>query len=108
MAGYEDSLERLHELGVDVVALSVDSREDAEATVERLSLEYPVCWGVDAREIADRYGAIVHEEKGYLQPLGILVRNGAVQQVTRSSGPLGRLRADEVADWVAYVRKSES
>lgn len=99
MAGYEEALDELRELDVEVVALSVDDREDASDTVERLSLGYPVLWGLDPNGIAARYGAYVHDD-GFLQPVNFLVRNCVIQQITYSSGPLGRLTAEEVVSWV--------
>lgn len=99
MAGYEEALDELRKLDVGVVALSVDDREEASDTVEELSLSYPVLWGLDPNGIGARYGAYVHEE-GYLQPVNFLVRDGVIQQTTYSSGPLGRLTAEEVVSWV--------
>ncbi len=88
--------------GVEVIAASVDSRDDAADTVDDLELDFPVAWGLDAGEIVRRYGAYAHED-GYLQPLNILLLDGEIEQVTYSSGPLGRLQPDEVLDWVEYV-----
>lgn len=102
MADYEDSLDELRDAGVKVIAASVDSRGDAADTADDLELDFPVAWGVDADEVARRYGAYTHED-GYLQPLNILLRNGEIEQVTYSSGPLGRLQPDEVLQWVEYV-----
>lgn len=106
MADYEDALDDLQDLDVEVVAASVDSREDAAKTVEDLELDFPVAWGLDAGEISRRLGAYAHED-GYLQPLNVLLRDGEVEQVTYSSGPLGRLQPDEVLQWVEYVEGQE-
>jgi peroxiredoxin len=40
---------QLNELGAEVVALSVDSLEQAQQTVERHRLTFPVLYGLDAR-----------------------------------------------------------
>lgn len=95
-------MEELRDLGVQVLAASVDGRDDAAGTVERLSLSFPVLWGLDPDDLAERFGAYVHED-GYLQPLNVLLRDGEIEQVTYSSGPLGRLRPDEVIGWVEYA-----
>src|SRR5215831_6669969 len=43
---------QLNELGAEVVALSVDSLEQAQQTVEWHGLTFPVLYGLDAREVA--------------------------------------------------------
>jgi len=91
---------------VDVIAASVDSRDDAAKTVDDLELDFTVAWGLDAEEIARRFGAYTHED-GYLQPLNILLRDGEIEQVTYSSGPLGRLQPEEVLQWVEYIEGQE-
>lgn len=91
---------------MDVIAASVDSRDDAAKTVDDLELDFTVAWGLDAEEIARRFGAYTHED-GYLQPLNILLRDGEIEQVTYSSGPLGRLQPEEVLQWVEYIEGQE-
>lgn len=104
MAGYEEAIEELRARGVEVVAASVDPRDDAATTVEKLSLSYPVLWGLDADDVAERFGAYVHDD-AYLQPLNVLLRDGEVHQATYSSGPLGRLQPEEVIQWVDYMEE---
>ncbi len=49
-----------------MVALSVDSEEDAQKTAERNSLTHPVLYGLDAREMASTIGTYINEEPLYL------------------------------------------
>lgn len=106
MADYEDALDDLHDFGVDVIAASVDSRDEARATVEKLELDFPVGWGVDGEDVVARFGGYRHPD-GYLQPINVLLHHGEVEQVTYSSGPLGRLQPDEVLQWVEFREAQE-
>jgi hypothetical protein len=107
LVGYERKMDALRDLGVGVVAGSVDGREDAADLVDRLSLSFPVLWGLDPRQIRDRYGAYVHDDGDdvYLQPLNVVLRGEEIRLVSYSSSPLARLQADELVDWVDYVKE---
>lgn len=102
MAGYEEKIATLNDLDVEVIAASVDGREEAAGTVERLSLSYPVLYGLDARAVAERFGLWTHE-KGYLQPAGFLLRGDEIHLMSYASGAIGRLEAEDVALWVDHV-----
>lgn len=102
MADFEEHLDALDDLGVEVAALSVDSEEDAAATVERLEVEYPVAYGADLEEVAEKTGAYADRERGHLQPASFILKDGRIVHVTYSSGPLGRLRAEKAIALVEY------
>ncbi len=107
MADFEEHLDRLDELGVEVVAFSVDSEEDAAGTVERLDLEYPIGHGANLGEVVAKTGAYADREEGYLQPTSFILRDGRIANVTYSSGPLGRLRAEKVIALVEHVASED-
>lgn len=105
MADFEDDLERLQELGAAVYALSVDDGDDAEKTVSRHDLSFPVGYGVDAEEVAEKTGAFRDPEKGHLHATSFILRHGTVMHATYSTGPLGRLTADNTAGFIEYAEK---
>lgn len=64
---FQRAKEQLNELGAEVVALSVDSLEQAQQTVERHRLVFPVLYGLDARAVAKLIGASMNEDPGQSQ-----------------------------------------
>jgi peroxiredoxin len=97
--------EKLDELGIRVVAVSVDNRGDAMTLVEKHSLNFPVGYGVNADKIAVSTGAYVNDSPRYLQSTGfVLDPSGKVITAVYSSGAIGRLVAEDVIGFVRYVK----
>ena len=106
MADFEEHLGALREIGAALYALSVDPRDEAEKTVERHGLEFPVGYGLDGDEVVAKTGAYRDEEGGYLQATSFILRDGQVMHATYSSGPLGRLQAEHAIGFIQYVEKA--
>src|SRR6266581_3606168 len=89
---FQRAREQLDELGAQIVALSVDSLEQAQQTVERHRLSFPVLYGLDAHQMVKTIGATINEDPLYLQATGFVLRpNGTVAVAVYSSGAIGRL-----------------
>src|SRR5690349_18749944 len=67
LAAFARAKEKLDELGIRLVALSVDKKADAAALVEKHRLNFPVGFGADADQIAAATGAYVNDNPRYLQ-----------------------------------------
>lgn len=105
LAGFARAKEKLDELGIKVIALSVDNRADAAALVEKHRLNFPVGYGVDADKIAASTGAYVNDSPRYLQSTGFLLDpGGKVITAVYSSGAIGRLVAEDVIGFVRYMK----
>ena len=105
LTGFARAKEKLDELGLKVVALSVDNRADAAALVEKHRLNFPVGYGADADKIAASTGAYVNDSPRYLQSTGfVLDPNGKVITAVYSSAAIGRLVAEDVIGFVRYVK----
>ena len=92
MAGYEEKREEFAELGVQIIAASVDTGEDAEKIAA--DLNFPHAGGV-TRDMADQIGAWWEDRRSIIQPSEfILDADGKVRTSTYSSGPIGRIGAD--------------
>ncbi|WP_128923858.1 peroxiredoxin family protein [Bradyrhizobium guangxiense] len=105
LAAFARAKEKLDELGVRVVAMSVDDRIDASALVEKHRLNFPVGYRVDADRIAAMTGAYVNDSPRYLQSTGfVLDPGGRVITAVYSSGAIGRLVAEDVIGFVRYVK----
>ncbi len=75
--------------------------------VERHKVNFPVVYGLDVREEAEKIGAYFDSENGYFQPANFILRKGRVFHATYSSGPLGRLQAQHVLMLVGHYREQE-
>jgi peroxiredoxin len=105
LSAFARAKEKLDELGIRVVALSVDSRADAAALVEKHRLNFPVGFGVDADKIAASTGAYVNNSPRYLQSTGfVLGPDGRVITAVYSSGAIGRLVAEDATGFIRYVK----
>lgn len=89
-----------------MVALSVDSQNDAQKMVERHKLTFPVLYGLNAQEVVARIGGYVNEEPLYLHPSGFILRpNGTIVLLVQSSGAIGRLVANDTVGLIQHYQK---
>lgn len=90
-------------LGARVVGASVDPEDKAAEVASELS--YPVAFGV-TRAQADQLGSWWEDRRSIIQPSEfILDETGTVLTSTYSSGPVGRMDAEDV---VRYLTMLES
>ncbi len=95
-------------MDVRVVALSVDSEEDAQKMVDRHNLTYPVLYGLDARETMETIGGYINEAPPFLHPSGFILRpDGSIVLLVQSSGAIGRLIAKDTLGVIQYVRRDQ-
>ena len=85
-------------MGVKIIAASVDDEEKAGEVAAEVS--FPVAHGA-TRADGDTVGAWWEERRGIIQPSEILIGNdGKVVTSSYSSGPLGRMDAEDVVKMV--------
>lgn len=96
----------LNEVGAEIFALSVDPLEKAQETVEKHHLQFPVLYGLDAHEVAEKTGAVLNEDPLFLQATGFIVRpDGTVALSVYSSGAVGRLVAADCLKLLKYLQQ---
>jgi peroxiredoxin len=102
LAGFEERRDEFAEEGISVIAASVD---DAEKSGEvQAELSFPVVHGV-TREVADAVGAWWDGRRDYIQPSEfILGAGGRVLSATYSTGPVGRLDAQDALSLVKILK----
>lgn len=106
LRAFERARDKLAELDVRIVALSVDDEATTRALTGKHHLGFPVGYGADARAIAEVTGAFVNDDPRYLQSTGfVLGPDGRVIVSVYSSGAIGRLVPDDVAGLVRYTRE---
>jgi len=102
LGAFETARSQLKGDGVKVIAASADTRANAESTVDRLGLSFPVGYELPLQETAKRFGAYYEKRRSILHATGFLITpTGKVAVASYSSGPIGRL---EPADVVKLVR----
>lgn len=91
---------------VAVIGLSVDPLDEARKTTERHRLTFPIGYGVDGPDFAERTGAFFDGE-GYLQATGFILQpDGLLAQAVYSTGPVGRYTAPDVIRLIDYLSKN--
>jgi peroxiredoxin len=103
LAGFEQHRKELDELGVKVVAASVDPIDKAKLVADEVS--FPIGYGV-TRAMADQLGSWWEERRSIIQPSEFLVAaDGKVRAATYSSGPIGRVHPADVVRLVNFYDK---
>jgi peroxiredoxin len=104
LAGFSRAHEPLTELGVKVVALSVDDEQASAALAAKHKLRFPVGHSADAAKVAAATGAYVNDDPRYLQSTGfVLAPDATVRVAVYSSEAIGRLVADDVTGYIRYL-----
>lgn len=105
LGAFQRASGRLAEAGIKVVALSVDDEATTRGTIDKYKLSFPVGHSADADRVAALTGAYVNETPRYLQSTGfVLDPGGHVLNAVYSSGPIGRLVAEDVIGMVNYLK----
>lgn len=105
LAAFQRASGKLAETGIKVVALSVDDEPTTVGTIEKHKLSFPIGHSADADKVAAITGAYTNAEPHYLQTTGFLLDpEGRVLNAVYSSGPIGRLVAEDVIGMVAYLK----
>jgi peroxiredoxin len=105
LRAFQRAGDKLAELGVRVVAVSVDDEATTRKTIAQHGLEFPVAYDADADALAAATGAFVNDEPRYLQSTGfVLDPEGRTLVSVYSSGAIGRLVPEDVIGLVRYLR----
>ena len=105
LSGFERAKDRLANVGVKVVALSVDDEATTRELIGKHRISFPMGHGADARAIAAATGAYLNEDPLYMQTTGfVLAPDGTVVNAVYSSAAIGRLVAEDVVGLVSYIK----
>src|SRR4051794_20721114 len=108
LRAFQRATEKLDDLGVKVVALSVDDEATTRELIAKHGLTFPVGHSADAAAIHEATGAFVNADPVHLQSTGfVLDPDGNVVISVYSTGAIGRLVPDDVAGLVNYVKPKQ-
>ena len=107
LAAFSRAADKFAELGIKIVAFSVDDEATSTGLVDKHHLAFPVGHSADADEIVVATGAYTNEDPQHLQSTGfVLAPDGTVITAVYSTGAIGRLVADDVAGLVHHVKSA--
>lgn len=111
----EGSLEDLAKIGVEVVAVSGDSKAQLESHLEKLDISFPICHGltIDQMKQLGLYISYPRSEKETDHPfaepgLFVINQDGGVQVVDISNNPFVRPEIETLASGLAWIKKPEN
>ncbi len=102
MASYQASIDELQELGVEVIAATVEDRNTAAETAQEDGLTIPVAYGITEEDVRELDPWWADDQHGrYVQPMELLVlRGGTIFGSMYASGPVGRMAVEQVLNSV--------
>jgi peroxiredoxin len=104
LADYQAKMTELKELDISVMGLSVDPLDKAREVVEQSKLGFPLAWGLKVPDDAERIGAWWDDKRPMIQPSEFLLSGSRkIASATYSTGPIGRLRVDDVLTLVRFL-----
>jgi peroxiredoxin len=108
LRAFQRAQQKLDELGIKVVALSVDGEATTRALIAEHELSFRVGHSADAAAIREATGAFVNPEPVYLQSTGFaLDPDGNVIVSVYSSGAIGRLVPEDIVGLVKYLKSKQ-
>jgi peroxiredoxin len=107
LAAFVRAGEQLDQLGVRVVALSVDDAETTRTTAEKRRISFPLGYGADARSLADLTGAYLSSDGSYLESTGfVLDPDGRIFTSVYSSNAIGRLLPEDIVGFIKHMQEA--
>ncbi len=110
LADFQKHLANFTDANVQVIALSVDSHDDAKATVDGKGLTFPVGYGLDPAATSALFGNYLSDGNDghpvYTQATGFIVKpDGTIAVAVYSSSAIGRLNAADTFGLIKYAQQ---
>jgi peroxiredoxin len=101
LAAWQEDSAALAEMGVEIVAASVEPREVVEEMATKAGVKFRMAYGVTPKD-AETLGSWWSDQRdGYIQPTEFLLgRGGTVLGAMYASGPVGRISPDEAVHFI--------
>lgn len=101
-----EQFEREH---VDVIALSVDPLDKAREMVERVHATFPIAYGLQVSADAEKVGAYWEERRKIIHATNFIIDWAKkVTQSCYSTGPIGRIVAEDALRSIATAKKRKA
>ena len=105
LVGFENEKTSFEDLNIKVFAASVDPEDKAQEVAEEVS--FPVGFGA-GEEHRNLLGSWWEERRGLIQPSEFIIdSNGKVVTSSYSSGPIGRIDAQDVIKMINFLESKK-
>lgn len=102
MADYQAHIDEFKQENAQIVALSVDSLDQAREMAQKTGATFPIGYGLKVPEDADKVGAYWEERRRIVHATGFtLGPDRTILQACFATGPIGRITA---ADALSSIR----
>lgn len=102
------------EAGVDIIAVSGDSKAQLESHLEKLDINFPIAYGltIEQMDILGLYISDPRSEKETYHPFAepavfVVNADGEIQIVDISNAPFARPELEALANGLSFVRKND-
>ncbi|AMN68068.1 peroxiredoxin-like family protein [Psychrobacter sp. P11G5] len=102
------------EAGVDIIAISGDSKEQLESHLEKLDINFPIAYGLTIEQM-NTLGLYISDPRSeketdhpFAEPgLFVINADGEIQIVDISNAPFARPELETLANGLSFVRKND-
>ena len=102
------------EAGVDIIAISGDSKEQLEAHLEELDIDFPIAYGLTVEQM-NTLGLYISEPRSekvtdhpFAEPATFVINaDGNIQIIDISNAPFARPELEGLANGLSFVRKND-
>lgn len=99
-------MDAFKQLGARVLAATSEGLDKAQEMAAKVSL--PIAYGVSHGEV-EQFGGWWEDRRQIIQPANFVLNDaGKVMSATYSSGPVGRLEADDAIRFLQFMEKQKA
>ena len=89
-----------------LLGLSIDPLDKAKETVEKAKPDFPVAYGLEVPRDADKIGAFWEERRKIFHATNFILNpEGKVVSASYSTGPIGRIVAEDALSYIRFQKK---
>lgn len=104
MADFQENIAEFESRGIAVTAASVDPLEDAQESITDLGLSFPIGYGLDTMDFAQKTGAFYEIRRSILHATGFILKpDGEIQAAVYSTVNIGRYRAEDCLRYLDFI-----
>jgi len=109
VADYQTHMEEFKQENTDTITLSVDPLEKAQEMVERTGATFPIGYGLNVPQDADKVGAYWEARRGIIHATSFtLGPDRKILQACFATGPIGRIAAVDALSSIRGTKRRKT